>query len=238
LSGKCGEIADGFASRCLAQAPFCADQSRVWEVTDVTTEFDRSSFLKKAGLGAAAAVGVPALLAPEAFAGGQNGQRVYTFVSFSRAPATATIAQPQIGMRGDGVFKPDAGYVHGGGTYVFFDNAASNPKPLLASGDWSPVDFVSYTTKGLSSYGNIQPGILEMHADLEGFASGVTLRLVCNVGALGAGGMTGEPEGWALSGAPGFGTFAPIIFSVVNDGMVPFGITHLSVEGDTIDRGS
>jgi hypothetical protein len=102
-------------------------------VKGVTAEFDRSSFLKKAGVGAAAAVGVPALLVPEALAGGQNGQRVYTFVSFSRAPATASIAQPQIGMRGDGVFKPDADYVHGGGP------TSSSTTPLRTpSRSWPP----------------------------------------------------------------------------------------------------
>jgi hypothetical protein len=204
----------------------------------VTKQFDRSSFLKKAGAGTVAAAAYPTLFAPSALAGGQNGQRVYTFVSFSRAPAAGAIAQPQIGMRGDGVFKPDAGYVHGGGTYVFFDNAAANPKPLLASGDWSPTQFLSYDTKGLSPYGGIQPGILEMVADLDGFASGVTLRLICNVGAAGAGGMTGEPEGWKLTGAPGYGAFVPIISALAAGGSLPFGITHLSVEGATIDRGA
>jgi hypothetical protein len=113
---------------------------------------------------------------------------------------------------------------------------AATPKPLLASGRWTPTQFRSYDTKGLSHYGNIQPAILEMLADLEGIGSDLTLRLICNVGAAGAGGMTGEPEGWKLSGTP-YGTFAPIIFSVVGDGTVPFGITHLSVEGVTVDRG-
>jgi hypothetical protein len=205
----------------------------------VTRQLDRKSFLKKAGAGTVAAAAFPALLAtPAAFAGGQNGQRVYTFVSFSRAPTAGSIAQPQIGMRGGGVFKPDAGYVHGGGTYVFFDNAAANPKPVLASGDWSPTQFLSYDTKGLPPYANIQPGILEMLADLDGFASGVTLELICNVGAAGAAGMTGEEEGWKLSGAPGFGPFVPIISALAAGGALPFGITHLSTEGATIDRGA
>lgn len=225
--------------RCLASpAPssFADSEREVWIVTN---HLDRSTFLKKAGVGAAAAAGVPAFLAtPAAFAGGQNGQRVYTFVSFSRAPTAGSIAQPQIGMRGDGVFKPDAGYVHGGGTYVFFDNAAANPKPVLASGDWSATKFLSYDTVGLPPYANIQPGIVEMLADLDGFASGVTLRLVCNVGAAGASGMTGEPEGWKLSGAPGYGAFVPIISALAAGGALPFGITHLSVEGATIDRGA
>ncbi len=200
---------------------------------------DRRRFLIGAGATSLAAVSVPAVLGTPAAsaAADDSGQRTYAFVSFSRAAASDGIAQPQIGMQGEGVFKPAARQVKGGGSFVFFDNAAAAPKPLLASGEWAPTEFVSYDTAGLPPYGNIQPAILEILADLEGVGTGLRMALICNVGAAGAAGMTGQPEGWQLLGTP-FGDFLPIISPLVGGGALPFGITHLSVEGITIHRGA
>lgn len=197
---------------------------------------DRRTFLKTAGFASVAAGSFPALLATRAaFAGPANGQRAYSFVAISQAPAGGGGAsQARIATRGDGVFKPDTRWVHGGGTFVLFDNGASGtPKPILAAGEWTPTKFLSYDTKSLSPYGTIQPSILEMLADFEGVASGATLRIICNVGAAGPAGSTGELEGYMLSGTP-FGTFTQI---TPCPGVV-LGLTHIGLEGSTIDRGS
>ena len=106
---------------------------------------------------------------------------------------------------------------------MLFNQAAPTPKPLLASGDWRARRVLGYDTKGLGSYGMIQPAILTLLADFDNLAEGATLELVCNVGAAGL--STGEEEGFALEDTP-YGTFvqlSPII-----------GITHLSVAGERI----
>ena len=188
---------------------------------------DRRTFVKTAAAGSLAAASLP-LIGASAFAGendGGDGHRIFVFVSFSQAATrTSSPTMPRIGMQGAGTFKPAAGHVHGGGSFVLFDQAAPIPKPLVASGRWRAAQFVSYTTKGLPSYGTIQPGILVMKADVEGIGKGLTLAVVCNVGALGAGGSTGEEEGWELDDTPAYGTFH----------QTGVGISHLSVEGFTI----
>jgi len=190
----------------------------------MNNEIDRKDFLKKAGVGTVAAASIPALLASEAFSNAGHGiGRVYTFVSFRQAPPSGHVAQPRIGMRGCGNFDETLRTATGGGSYVFFDNAKPVPKPLIRFGSWRVTGFVSYDTKGLPSYGNIQPGILTVLADVEGIGSGLELELVCNVGPAGL--STGEEEGWFLSGTP-FGKFSPLSPSV--------GITHLSTRGFSI----
>ena len=154
-------------------------------------------------------------------------QRTCRSVAVSQAPPTADGKLPRIFARGAGVFKPDARFVHGGGTFFVFDqNTVGFPKQLLAAGDWSPKEFVSYDTKGAQPYGTTQPAILEMIADFEGFASGATLRVVCSVSAAGPQGNVGEEEGYELSGTP-FGTFSQFA-----------GLSYLGLEGSTIDRGA
>jgi hypothetical protein len=154
----------------------------------------------------------------------EGGHRIFVFVSFSQAAAAQGLTKPRIGMTGAGTFKPAARHVNGGGSYVFSDQAASVPRPLVASGRWMATEFVSYDTKGLPSYGTIQPGILVIKVDVEGIGEGLTMAVVCNVGALGAGGFTGEEEGWELMDTPAFGTFH----------QTGVGISHLSIEGFTI----
>lgn len=187
----------------------------------------RRTLLKAAGLGSVAAASLPALL-PSLNALAQspsNGHRVYVFVSFSQAPATGSAVVPRIGMQGAGTFDPDAGWVKGGGSFVLFDQAHSMPKPLIASGFWEATNFVSYDTKGLGSFGTIQPAILTFLADVDGIGSGLTMEVICNVGAIPL--LTGEDEGWKLLNTK-YGTFVP----------VGVGISHLSVEGISIDRGA
>jgi len=182
-------------------------------------------------LGSTGAASLPALL-PSFNAKDEspdNGHRVYDFVSFSQAPLTSSGVLPRIGMRGAGTFDPDAGWVRGGGSFVLFDQAKPQPRPLIASGFWEPTTFVSYDTKGLGSYGNIQPAILTVLADVEGIGSRLMLELICNVGAVPL--LTGEDEGWKLLATPAYGSFVPLSPTVV-------GITHLSVRGVSIDCGA
>ncbi len=178
--------------------------------------------------GAAAAASVPLLGTLPAFAEDSDDEgrsRIFVFVAFSQAPAALGLAQPRMGMTGAGTFRPPARRVSGGGSYSLFDNASSVPRPLVSSGRWRARQFVSYDTKGLRSYGTIQPAILTMTADVEGIGENLTLEVVCNVGALGPAGSTGEEEGWELSGT-GYGTFHQLSPAL--------GISHLSVEGFTI----
>ena len=189
----------------------------------MTSDMNRKDFLKRAGVVAGAA-SLPSLLTTEAaFGQGHHTSRVYDFVSFSQAGPTPHIAQPRIGMRGCGTFDETQKSVNGGGSFVFFDNALPVPKPLITFGRWRATTFVDYTTKGLSSYGNIQPGILTILADVENIGSGLTMEIVCNVGPAGL--LTGEEEGWSLFGTP-YGDFKPL--------SPPVGITHLSVQGFSI----
>ncbi len=189
----------------------------------------RRTFLKAAGLGSVAAASLPALLpSPNALAA-NNGHRVYIFVSFSQAPDTILRVRPRIGMQGAGTFDPDARWVKGGGSFVLFDQNSATPKTLIASGFWEPTAFVSYDTRGLGSYGTIQPAILTVLADFPGIGSGLTLKLICNVGAAGL--STGQTEGWQLLDTPAYGSFVPLSPSIL-------GITHLSIQGISIDRGA
>jgi hypothetical protein len=188
---------------------------------------DRRTFVKAAAAGSVAAASLPLFgtsvaLAREDDEGG--GHRIFVFVSFSQAAAAQGLTMPRIGMTGAGTFKPAARHVNGGGSYVLSDQAHSVPRPLVASGRWMARQFLSYDTMGLPSYGTIQPGILVMKADVEGIGNGLTLAVVCNVGALGAGGFTGEEEGWELMETPAYGTFH----------QAGVGISHLSIEGFTI----
>src|SRR5216683_6106815 len=193
-------------------------------------QITRRTILKAAGVGSIAAASVQALL-PGLNALAQspnNGHRIFVFVSFSQAPLMSSGVLPRIGMDGAGTFDPEAGWVKGGGNFVLFDQAKPTPKPLIASGFWEPTGFVSYDTKGLASFGKIQPAILTVLADFEGIGSGLTLELICNVGAVPL--STGEVEGWKLLDTPAYGTFVPLSPIV--------GITHLSVQGVSIDRGA
>ena len=203
---------------------------------------NRNTFLKRAGLGTVAAAAFPGALGSSTAFGATlpgNGHMIGEFVAFSQAPGPATgpvgtLVSPRIGMNGAVTFDAHAHWVKGGGGYELFDQADPVPKPLKLTGQWTAEGFVDYSTKNvntgaqLNPYGLIQPGILTLKADLDGLASGLTMMLVCNVGALGApgGGLTGKDEGWFLEATP-YGDFEP----------AGVGITHLSVEGISLMRG-
>jgi hypothetical protein len=196
-------------------------------VRKVSKRIDRRTFVKTAAAGSVAAAALPLLGTSIALAGeghdDDGGSRVYVFVSFSQAPTGLGLTAPRIGMQGAGTFRPATGRVNGGGSYVLADNAVPVPRPVVAAGRWKARKFVSYDTKGLAAYGTIQPGILVMTADFEGLGKGLTLTVVCNVGAQGPAGFTGEEEGWDLDGTP-YGKFEPVSPVVV-------GISHLSIKG-------
>lgn len=190
-------------------------------------QIPRRTILKAAGLGSVAAASLPALL-PNLNAlphRPDNRHRIFTFVSFSQA-ATISGVLPRIVMQGAGTFDPDAGWVKGGGSFNLVDQAKPMPLPLIASGFWEATAFVSYDTKGLASFGIIQPAILTLLADVDGIGSGLTMEVICNVGAVPL--LTGEDEGWKLLDTPAYGTFV----------QVGVGISHLSVQGVSIDRGA
>ncbi len=196
-----------------------------------SVHMDRRNFIKTAGAGALGVASLSWLAAAKDVFAASGNQHVYVFVSFSQVPAAINGVLHRVGMQGAGTFDPAARWVKGGGSFVHFDQNASLPKPLIATGFWEPTDFVSYDTRGLGSYGTIQPGILTMKIDLQPIGGAVhhdvTLELVCNVGAVPL--LTGEEEGWNME-VPGFATFHPL--------NPPLGITHLSIGGVAIDRGA
>ena len=96
---------------------------------------------------------------------------------------------------------------------------------MIAFGSWRATTFVNYDTKGLPTYAVTQPAILELLADVQGLGSGLTLEVICNVGAAGAAGQTGEEEGWTLMGTP-YGNFM--------QQSPPMGLSYLSIPGFSI----
>ena len=188
----------------------------------MATKLNRASLLKQAGVGTGA-LAFPGLFAADALAQASATSRIAVWVAFSQAPMSGTV-QPRVGMVGAVTFDPDKKTVAGGGSYVVFDQASPVPKTILASGKWTAKTFLSYDQKGLGSYDQIQPGILELQGDFDNLGTGLTLRTVCNVGPAGL--MTGEPEGYVLKGTK-YGDFAPLNPVV--------GITHLSVAGYTTE---
>jgi hypothetical protein len=125
----------------------------------MSREMNRKAFLTRAGVGAIAAGSLSLLEAEGAFgAAPSSGQRAYEFVAVSQAPLTGDRKLPRMFARGAGVFKPDARFVHGGGTFFVFDqNTLGFPKHLLAAGDSTPKEFSSYDTKGLQRTGRLSP---------------------------------------------------------------------------------
>jgi len=191
---------------------------------------DRREFLKRAGVGSAALVSIPALAGTAQATGAL--QRRYGAVAFSQGPLIGAV-QHRIAVNAAGFFIPEAGVVlpNGGGTFVHFDNAPPVPKPIFAFGKWRPTSFVSYELgPPFGTWGTVQASVLEMKVTL--FAEfpvgappiGATLKLICNIGPAGI--MTGQPEGFVLT-VPA-SPFGPLMF--VPD--VPAaGITTISVPG-------
>lgn len=186
---------------------------------------DRREFLKRAGVGSAALVSIPALAGTAQATGAL--QRRYGAVAFSQGPLIGAV-QHRIAVNAAGFFIPEAGVVlpNGGGTFVHFDNATPVPKRIIAFGKWRPESFVSYDLgPPYGTWGTVQASVLTMTVTLfpQGGApiSGVTLRLICNIGPAGI--TTGQPEGFVLT-VPG----TPLSFA---PDVVPAGITTISVPG-------
>ncbi len=165
------------------------------------------------------------------------GDRYTAWVAFSKANTVDSVDH-QVGVTGVVRFNPDKRQVEGGGNFVHVDNAPPVPKPVIASGKWEAKEFVSYTLKSPPAiYGLIQASILVMNVNLlpsvgpnAGKVLPASLRPVCNIGALGAAGNMGEPEGFTLTipGSPfaadgAAGPFKPMV--------PPLGLTHISIVG-------
>ncbi len=191
----------------------------------------RREFLKAAGaagVGTVALASLPGLfprLVPSVRA--ESGDRLFTAVALTGNTANTN---DRIAMQVSGTFSPDDGKVEGSGSFAHFDNSFTGfPKPMLPPGSALVKinQFVSYSPLNPPGvYDHIEASILETLADIipdggGAVITGVPLRLICNVGALGPAGFTGQPEGYVLT-AP-FGTFAPLSPIV--------GLTHISIPG-------
>ncbi len=191
----------------------------------------RREFLKAAGaagVGTVALASLPGLLPrliPSVRA--ESGDRLFTAVAITGNTANTN---DRFAMQTSGTFDPTEAKVEGSGSFAHFDNSFTGfPKPMLppGSGLVNIRQFVSYSPLSPPGvFGHIEASILETLADIipdggGAVITGVPLRLICNIGALGPAGFTGQPEGYVLT-AP-FGTFAPLSPIV--------GLTHISIPG-------
>jgi hypothetical protein len=179
---------------------------------------DRREFLKRAGVGSAAAAAFP-LLAEPAFAHRRN--RTVALLSISKAPTTSDGVAHTMIMSGRAHFHGTERSIRGGGYFQHLDNAPSapTPKPVLAAGRWRVTHLGNVDVIG--AWGVFAAGVVDMTVELRpltGTAAtpgsrirGVTMRIVCN---LGFAGLVNPPplnaEGFYLT-LPGgeIGTFAP-----------------------------
>ncbi len=188
------------------------------------SEMDRKTLLERAGIGAGA-LAIPALFGAEAaFALPPNGQRIYLAVAFSQAPPVTGAPNPRMAVNICGNFKPDAGQIKGGGSWILMNwNGTPGQATFIGSGLWQPTELVQYQNF-LPTEGLIQASLVDMRADFEGLANDVPMKLICNIGPFGV--STGQPEGFKVT-IPGYGEFVPI----------GLGITHTSVEGMHLSAG-
>ncbi len=179
---------------------------------------NRETLLKRAGVGAGVIALPAAFGVPSAFGLPPSGQRFYTIMSFSGAAATADIDFPRLLVASCGNFKPDAGWINGGGDWSLLDwPGGVGTATFVSSGLWKPRDLVDYQNFP-PPVGLTEASIVDMRADFEGLALDVPMRLICNIGPSGI--LTGQPEGFKAT-IPGFTEFVPI----------GVGISHTSVEG-------
>ncbi len=197
----------------------------------------RRNFLKKAAVGSAALVMLPTILgtlsSPVAAEGEDGtGRRHFQFVAFSNAGGV-----DRVGANGEGKFKvhsPTDITGAGEGSWVHFH--PSSPVPPVAFGKWTARHFVSYDPTTIGSpfvgiFGRIQASRVVLKVDLlREFPTKATipavLKIICNIGALGSAGMTGEPEGYVLT-IPG----SPFDTGATPGPFKPFGLglTHTSI---------
>ena len=168
---------------------------------------NRRDFITKAGLGTLAAASLPALAKTLAWpdsASAHLGRGFYfAAVGFAAPP-------DRIILTGAGRYSSRD--VHGGGNFTHFQATGSPPFPIVGSGRWIATELLSFTPTTPPGFGAHRGGILEMQVKLfptgGSSISGVTMKVVCNIGPGGL--STGEEEGVTLTvpGAP-FGPFAP-----------------------------
>jgi hypothetical protein len=107
---------------------------------------DRETLLKRAGVGAGVMALPAAFGVQSAFGLPPSGQRFYTIMSFSGAEATADIDFPRLLVAACGNFKPDAGWINGGGDWSLLDwPGGVGTATFIASGSGSQE--ISSTTR-------------------------------------------------------------------------------------------
>jgi hypothetical protein len=124
----------------------------------------------------------------------EGAQTTFTFSVASRATA-ADKKLHQVNLSGCGKFgKKNVG---GGGRFNHIIVTATTPRPVVDHGAWKAKKLVSFKSITPTPYGNQLAGILTMKVDLipDGgpVVKGVTMTVVCNVGAIPA--FTGMDEG-------------------------------------------
>src|SRR5260370_32899347 len=99
------------------------------------TGLTRKRFLAAAAFGCLAAMAGAGPLATPVRA--DDGDRHYTFVALSQADTVDGVIH-RMWMAGDGSFDPLEGQVEGGGRFLHFEPARTDPEPLLSSGQAQP----------------------------------------------------------------------------------------------------
>jgi hypothetical protein len=164
------------------------------------TQMDRKTLLGRAGIGAGA-LALPGIFGAEsALAGGPPNSRIAFWIVVSRAGTTQPTPPavwPTIAWGGMVAFRPEQGFIKGGGNFQIFDfNKPVAQRTPLVTGAWMATEFVSWTTKDLGgtalpSFGQIQPSVLDAKIDMDGLGE-ATIEFACNVGFAGI--STGRPE--------------------------------------------
>lgn len=168
---------------------------------------NRREFLKKAGVGSAAAAGLPALetmLATPALAVDPGGTGFY-FVVISHSTTTSDL----LAISGCG--RLGGGRIEGGGSFAHFVPDEAPPFPIVASGHWRARQLVSFDPLG-DPYGTLVAGIANLKAVVRvttPFRAEVpaTMEVVCNLGPANL--FTGGDEGVVVSVPSAEQTFVP-----------------------------
>ena len=161
------------------------------------SDMDRKTLLERAGIGAGA-LALPALFGAEAaFAGAPPNSRIAVWIVVSRAAAAQGLVLPTIAWAGLLAFRPEQGFIKGGGNFQIFDlNKPAAERTPLATGAFEATEFLGWTTKNLAgtplpSFGQIQPSVLDAKIKMDGLGE-ATMEFACNVGFAGI--QTGRPE--------------------------------------------
>jgi hypothetical protein len=161
------------------------------------TQMDRKTLLERAGVGAGVLT-LPALFGAEsALAGAPPNSRIAFWIVVSRAASAQGSVLPTIAWGGMVAFRPEQGFIKGGGNFQIFDiNKPVAERTPFVTGAWMATEFLSWTTEDLAgtalpSFGQIQPSVLDAKIAMDGLGE-ATIEFACNVGFAGI--STGRPE--------------------------------------------